>query len=148
MQYNNYSKEKRPGLIGVQVVGEHLGDTLKSHFEYTMFLPFCQGAALFVNIKGRRNNMVYIDAVHYESDSYGNEYIAKLKWTNNLSQQATSECTKKQMIDFINKNPNCTKTKYYRYGYWVTGEDVRVVDNNYLRTDANNIKADNLGSLP
>lgn len=92
--------------------------------------------------------MVYIDAVHYESDSYGNERIAKLKWTNNLSQEATSECTKKQMIDFINQHPNCTKTKYYRYGYWVTGEDVRVVDNNYLRTDANNIKADNLGSLP
>ena len=92
--------------------------------------------------------MVYIDAVHYEQDEYGNEYIARMKWTNYLTTQATDECTKRQMIDFINKNPNCTKTKYYAYGHWTAGEDVRVVDNRYLRTDANNIKADNLGSLP
>ncbi|WP_405356279.1 DUF3892 domain-containing protein [Ruminococcus sp.] len=92
--------------------------------------------------------MVYIDAVHYEQDAYGNEYIAKVKWTNNLSVQATDECTKRQMIDFIKQNPDCTKTKYYRNGNWTVGEDVRVVDNRYLRTDSNNIKADNLGSLP
>ena len=92
--------------------------------------------------------MVYIDAVHYEPDSYGYEYIAKLKWTNDLYTQAGKECTKAQMIKFVNENPNHTKTKYYRYGRWVEGEDVRVVDNRYLRTDANNIKADNLGSLP
>ena len=92
--------------------------------------------------------MVYIDAVHYEQDSSGYEYIARMKWTNDLSLPATKECTKIQMIDFVNKNPNCTKTKYCRYGRWVEGEDVHVVDNRYLRTDANNIKADNLGSLP
>ena len=92
--------------------------------------------------------MVYIDAVHYETDQHGCEYIAKVKCTNYLYVQATTEYTKRQMIDFINHNPNCTKTKYYRYGQWVAGEDVRVVDNSYLRTDANNIKADNLGSLP
>ena len=92
--------------------------------------------------------MVYIDAVHYEQDYYGNEYIAKLKWTNYLSDQAQNECSKSQMIAFINENPNCTKTKYFRYGRWVEGEDVRVVDNRYLRTDANNIKSDNLGALP
>ena len=92
--------------------------------------------------------MVYIDAVHYEQDSYGYEYIAKMKWTNTLSLPATEECTKRQMIDFVNKHQNCTQTKYYRNGRWIIGEDVRVVDNWYLRTDANNIKADNLGSLP
>lgn len=92
--------------------------------------------------------MVYIDAVHYEQDVYGNEYIARMKWTNDLTTRAVSECTKSEMIDFINKNPNHTKTKYYSYGRWAAGEDVRVVDNRYLRTDANNIKADNLGSLP
>lgn len=52
------------------------------------------------------------------------------------------------MIEFINKNPNCTKPQYYRYGSWTIGEDVRVVENEYLRTDANRIKADNLGNLP
>lgn len=92
--------------------------------------------------------MVYIDAVHYEQDYYGNEYIAKLKWTNYLSDQAQNECSKSQMIAFINEIPNRTKTKYFRYGRWVEGEDVRVVDNRYLRTDANNIKSDNLGALP
>lgn len=92
--------------------------------------------------------MVYIDAVHYEQDSFGYEYIAKMKWTNDLYSQATDECTKSQMISFINNHPNVTKTKYYRYGRWIVGEDVRVVDNRYLRTDANDIKADNLGELP
>lgn len=93
--------------------------------------------------------MVYIDAVHYATDKYGNElYIEKMKWTNNLNVQASQECTKQQMIKFINQNPNCTKTKYYRGYRWVEGEDVRVIDNAYLRTDANRIKADNLGSLP
>ena len=92
--------------------------------------------------------MVYIDSVHFERDSYGYEYISKMKWINNFSQQAENECTKREMIDFINQNPNCTKTKYYSYGCWHEGEDVRVVDNRYLRTDSNNIKADNLGSLP
>ena len=55
---------------------------------------------------------------------------------------------KQQMIDFIKANPNCTKTKYFKNGRWVVGEDVRVVDNRYLRTDSNYIKADNLENLP
>ena len=92
--------------------------------------------------------MVYIDKVHYEQDEYGNEYIANVKWTNNRYVSAANECTKQDMINFINKNPNVTKTKYFRLGCWIVGEDVRVVDNSYLRTDANNIKSDNLGSLP
>lgn len=93
--------------------------------------------------------MVYIDAVRYEIDSHGCEVISQLKWTNTLSVQATNVWTKSQMIDFINKNPNCTKTKYYSlWDGWTEGEDVRVVDNSYLRTDSNNIKSDNLSSLP
>ena len=55
--------------------------------------------------------MVYIDAVHYEQDEYGNEYIARMKWTNYLTTQATDECNKRQMIDFINKNPNTHKNE-------------------------------------
>lgn len=92
--------------------------------------------------------MVYIDAVHYEQNTYGSEYISRMKWTNNLSQQAIQECTKMDMINFINDHPNVTKTKYHRQCSWVEGEDVRVVDNRYLRTDGNNYLADNLGSLP
>lgn len=93
--------------------------------------------------------MVYIDKVHYTTDRNGNElYISSMKWTNDLNANAVRECSKHEMIDFINKNPDCTKTKYFRYGRWYVGEDVHVVDNSYLRTDGNNIKADNLGSLP
>lgn len=92
--------------------------------------------------------MVYIDKVHYETDQHGCQVIAKMKWTNDLYESATEECTKAQMIDFINKNPNQTKTKYYRYGSWTVGEDVRVVGNSYIRTDSNNFLSDNLGSLP
>ena len=78
--------------------------------------------------------MVYIDAVHYETDSHGCEVISQLKWTNTLTEQATNICTKAQMISFINDNPDCTKTKYNSpiWG-WREGEDVRVVDNTYLR---------------
>ena len=53
-----------------------------------------------------------------------------------------------QMIDYINAHPYSTvKTKYFRNGSWHVGEDVHVVDNEYLRTDPNNIKRDNLGEL-
>ncbi len=92
--------------------------------------------------------MVYIDAVHYETNNYGTRVITNLKWTNSLNEQATKSCTKQQMIDFIKQNPNVTKTKYWKNNNWVVGEDVRVVDNSYLRTDSNNTKADNLGALP
>ena len=92
--------------------------------------------------------MVYIDAVHYEKDSHGYDVIANVRWTNNLDETATKSCTKAAMIKFINENPNCTKTKYLKNGSYILGEDVRVIDNSYIRSDANNIKKDNLGSLP
>ena len=52
------------------------------------------------------------------------------------------------MNAFIKQNPGLARTKYRRYGIWVDGEEVHVVDNKYLRTDNNNIKADNLENLP
>ena len=93
--------------------------------------------------------MVYVDKVHYETDRYGNElYISRMKWTNTLSENAYKECTKAEMIDFINKHPGYARTKYVQYGSWCDGEEIHVVDNSYLRTDNNNIKADNLENLP
>ena len=93
--------------------------------------------------------MVYIDAVHYETDSHGCEIISKLKWTNDLNQLATNICDKKDMIKFINDNPNSTKTKYVGTysSQWVEGEYVRVVNNLFLRTDSNGVSKDNLGFL-
>lgn len=94
--------------------------------------------------------MVYIDQVHYITDSHGCRVVGNVKWTNTLSELAASECTKQQMIKFISEHPNVTKTKYKRNGYWVAGEDVRVVRNqngSYLRTDANSKSEDNLGGI-
>ena len=93
--------------------------------------------------------MVYIDKVHYETDFYGNElYISEVMWTNSLYENAYQRCNKTTMIRFINENPGYVRTKYVRYGKWCDGEEVHVVDNKYLRTDKNNIKADNLENLP
>ena len=93
--------------------------------------------------------MVYVDKVHYTKDSNGNEsYISEIMWTNTLTENADNRCTKAGMIKFINDNPGCAHTKYYRYGRLYDGEEIHVVDNSYLRTDKNNIKADNLENLP
>ena len=91
--------------------------------------------------------MIYIDQVHYATDSHGCTVIKSLKWTETLSELATNESTKQVIIDFINKNPNSVKTKFLRNGNWTVGEDVRVVNNSYLRTDANNTAEDNLENL-
>lgn len=93
--------------------------------------------------------MVYVDKVRYAKDLYGNEsYISEIMWTNTLTENADNRCTKAGMIKFINDDPGCAHTKYYRYGRWYDGEEIHVVDNSYLRTDKNNIKADNLENLP
>ena len=93
--------------------------------------------------------MVYVDKVHYTKDSYGNElYISEVMWTDSLYENAWKRCSKADMIRFINANPGHARTKYVRGGRWCDGEEIRVVDNSYLRTDNNNIKADNLENLP
>ena len=93
--------------------------------------------------------MVYVDKVRYAKDLHGNEsYISEMKWTNALTENAYKRFTKTDMIKFINDKPDCAHTKYYRNGRWCDGEEIRVVDNSYLRTDKNNIKADNLENLP
>lgn len=92
--------------------------------------------------------MIYIDAVKDGKDAHGCIVIIEVKWTDELTAQATKKCSKASMIDYINKNPDNVMTKYLRNGDWVKGEHVHVVDNSYLRTDANQTKKDNLDSLP
>lgn len=59
--------------------------------------------------------------------------------------------TKDQVVTYINGGQSF-KTIYMKAdGQWHIGEDVRVVvidGESFLRTDANKIKADNLGELP
>ena len=92
--------------------------------------------------------MKYIDAVRYKTDSHGCEVISELRCANILNETGKVVYTKQQMIEYINRNPNNVKTKYFKNNMWISGEYVRVVDNAYLRTDSNNIKQDNLGELP
>ena len=51
------------------------------------------------------------------------------------------------MINYIKDYPDSVKTLYKRGTSWIEGEYVHVVDDEYLRTDANNKREDNLGEL-
>ena len=92
--------------------------------------------------------LYYIDEVKKTRGYDGYDVITILACTQDLNVKASKWYTKKQIIDYINAHPYSTvKTKYFRNGSWHVGEDVHVVDNEYLRTDPNNIKRDNLGEL-
>ena len=92
--------------------------------------------------------MYYIFKVTKTDCSNGQYIIDKVCWNTSLYSFEENWCTKKEMVDFMLNNPTViVKTKIRPKGYWEAGEDVRVVDNRYLRTDANGYKADNLGSL-
>ena len=92
--------------------------------------------------------MLYLDQVTKTIDSHGCLVISRVYYTENLNVKATLSCTKREMINHMNKHPNLTvKTKYNKYGFWFEGSVVRVVDNEYLRTGGNNKKEDNLTEL-
>lgn len=88
--------------------------------------------------------MVYIYAVHKSEDT---DVIEKVKCTNHFGIEQDIDKTKEFMIEFINVHPDSVKTMYKCGTSWYSGEYVHVVDNEYLRTDSNRIKADNLGNL-
>ena len=55
------------------------------------------------------------------------------------------------VVDLIHKMKKFITIKKNSEGKWIKGEDVRTVIINgieYIRTDANNTKSDNLGELP
>ncbi len=91
--------------------------------------------------------MIYIDQVH-EEQGYGRyPVIKRLRYSNSVDVKGQKECSKADMVRYVMQNPNTVRTKYFRGGRWQIGEYVHVVENNYLRTDANREKADNLGEL-
>ncbi|MGL4483830.1 MAG: DUF3892 domain-containing protein [Anaerovoracaceae bacterium] len=91
--------------------------------------------------------MRYIDKVHYVIDAHGCEVIETVKWSGELNTAGINECSKKAIIDYINEG-NVAKTKTCYSEIWLEGSDIKVVDNKYIKTVANNIKEDNLGNLP
>lgn len=91
---------------------------------------------------------IYIDDVIKEDAGNGQHVIKSVCWTTDFYSKANNWCSKKEMIDYMQTyNYVSVKTKYRGYGGWIMGEDVRVVDGRYLRTDANETPCDNLGNL-
>lgn len=88
--------------------------------------------------------MIYIYAVHKNEET---DVIEKVKYTDYLGYEAQNEASKKDMIRHIKVHPYTVKTMYRRGSSWVSGEYVHVVDNEYLRTDANHKTEDNLGEI-
>lgn len=88
--------------------------------------------------------MLYIYAVHKNSQTGA---IEKLRYLQYFNANVYKECTKRDMVVYVERNPSSVKTLYFTNGTRKEGEFVHVVDHEYLRTDANNIKADNLGEL-
>ncbi len=92
--------------------------------------------------------MLYISRVHYEDSFYAYPAITKVKATNSLVSNLEYEYSKQDIINRIQNNFESVKTKYLKNGVWQVGEDVRVVNGTYLRTDSNGKPEDNLGNLP
>ena len=77
------------------------------------------------------------------ADKDKNDVVTDLKASKDSQTAAGTVMTKKALIDLIETDGHSAKT--YNAG---KSEDIRVVDKKFLRTDSNNTKADNLGSLP
>lgn len=88
--------------------------------------------------------MIYIYAVHKNAET---DVIERVRYTDYLGYMKDDEATKRDMISYINAHPYTVQTMYRRDSSWVSGEYVHVVDNEYLRTDANHKREDNLGEL-
>lgn len=70
--------------------------------------------------------------------------ITRVKASKDSKTAAGEIHSKRAMIDLLDpEGRNTAKTWYLQ-----KSEDVKVVDHRYLRSDANNTKADNLGNLP
>ena len=103
------------------------------------------------------NEIVYIDAVHYEKGSVGYEGISRVKHTNDLNEEATKDVHIQAVIDFLADPKKHVKTKYKKKYLkadgsavfkWVEGAEVEVIRGRYLRTDPNSNGSDNLENLP
>lgn len=93
-----------------------------------------------------------ISAVRY-SESYSGKYISHLRVHTDSGTAISdgSTYTKSDVISKINAGSSVITIYKNASGSWNKGEDVRVITVNYqdfLRTDANSIAADNLGNLP
>ena len=91
-----------------------------------------------------------IVGVKYDDDDHSRIVIVKRR--PDLGSKLGKETTKgrTEIVDYI-KAGHTHITSYWKNDQWVKGEDVRVVNLggiDFIRTDRNKTKADNLGELP
>lgn len=95
--------------------------------------------------------MNWITGVKFSNGSSSAITEVEVRVSNNgQALGAPSRAARQQVVSAIERG-NEYKTAFLRNGQWVAGEDVRVVTVGYerfLRTDRNQVRADNLGNLP
>lgn len=76
--------------------------------------------------------------------------IDRLGYGITISRKVGGTKTKPTVITDIESRGLTVKTVYHddHQGRWIDGDEVHVADGRYLRTDVNDIQADNLEHLP
>lgn len=87
----------------------------------------------------------YIKCVNKDTDGD----ILSVGYGANVDEYVTDTKTKDSVISDIDDSNMNVKTCYYSNSQagWVEGDDVHTVDGEYIRTDGNQIRADNLENL-
>lgn len=87
----------------------------------------------------------YVKCVNEDSDGD----IQSVGNGQNVDNQVVGTKTKDEVIPDIDSSNKNVKTCYYSSteDEWVDGDDVHTVDGDYIRTDGNDIRADNLENL-
>jgi len=93
------------------------------------------------------NFLIY--EVHYDKDHSRIESVHVKTLSDNTLTDAGEQARAAVAYALLNTRLSY-KTIYKKAGTWVDGEDVRAITidgDNFIRTDSNNTKSDNLGDL-
>lgn len=87
----------------------------------------------------------YVKCVNKDSDGD----ILSVGYGENVDKYVSDTKSKGSVISDIDSRGKDVKTCYYssNQGGWVVGDDIHTVDGQYIRTDGNDIRADNLDNL-
>jgi len=75
-----------------------------------------------------------------------NGQITKVKTSKKLEGRADKVLKRKKVVKHIKKGKDI-RTAYLKEGRWTEGDKMKLHDDKWLRTEGNNKKRDNLGSL-
>jgi hypothetical protein len=87
----------------------------------------------------------YVKCIREDAD--GN--IDEVGYGSNIDKYVSDTKSKNAVIQDIDARNKTVKTAYYsdQQDQWVDGDDIHTVDGQYIRTDGNDIRADNLEHL-